>query len=207
MQSRSIHRTLFRVGFPVCGWLSLALFVFAVSGVPIPIPYAKDLSRPFPCMFSQCGCRDADQCWRSCCCHTAAERLVWANAHQVIAPDFLAAVAKTESETAQCEPTAGGCRLPSAPARCCETSARKHTDESVSPGTPADGSLSLIAALKCRGANNVVAGVTICMPPPQVQWRPIPIPQGRAEVALPRITSRGEAPPVPPPRTVGPSVS
>ena len=207
MLSRLIRRTFFRVGFPLCGWLSLALFVFAVSGVPIPIPYGKDLSRPFPCMFSQCGCRDAEQCWRSCCCHTAVHRVAWAKAHQVIAPDFLRASAQTEAEHAQREPTAGGCCVRSVPKRCCESSARKREEGSPSPGTHADWSFSLSAALKCRGVGDVIAGVPICMPPPQVEWRPIPIWQGRTYMALPRITSCREPPPVPPPRTAERSVS
>src|SRR5690349_14797315 len=92
-------RTVARLGLPLCGWLSLALFVFIASGLPVPVPYAKDLSRAFPCMFSQCGCRNADQCWQTCCCHTAQFRLDWARDHGIQPPPALVAAAAAEPST------------------------------------------------------------------------------------------------------------
>lgn len=56
--------------------ISLTLF-----GLPISQPFdattAKDLSNPFPCQHSRCGCTDAESCWKSCCCHTKKEQIDW----------------------------------------------------------------------------------------------------------------------------------
>src|SRR6476620_6848540 len=43
----------------------------------------KDRSVPFPCMDKPCGCRSAEQCFKSCCCSSKAERIAWAKEHQV----------------------------------------------------------------------------------------------------------------------------
>ena len=61
-----------------------------------PTSTAKDKSKPFPCMNSPCGCRDADQCWRHCCCHSLAERLAWVRENHVEPPDEVIAEAKAE---------------------------------------------------------------------------------------------------------------
>ena len=42
----------------------------------------------FPCMDCPCGCNSAEQCWRSCCCHTLAERMDWAREHGVRPPEY-----------------------------------------------------------------------------------------------------------------------
>ena len=71
-------------------WLVTLGWCLVASGIPLPVSgvkerggwparrVAKDRSRPFPCMDSPCGCASAQQCLTSCCCHTPAERLVWA---------------------------------------------------------------------------------------------------------------------------------
>jgi len=75
----------------VLNWLVLAL------GVPLPTWQAKDRSRPFPCMDSVCGCHTAEKCWQSCCCHTNAEKLVWAKRHGVVPPNYVVAAAQQEA--------------------------------------------------------------------------------------------------------------
>jgi hypothetical protein len=197
MPARLNRRVLFRLAFPVTGWVAVALFVFAFSGLPIPVPYAKDVSRPFPCMFGQCGCRDADQCWRSCCCHTAAERVAWARQHEVKAPAFLLAAADAEQKQDQ-RAAAGCCQRPSMPPAC-ETAACQA--KSCSDDSACHASLSLIAALKCRGAGEFVAGVPICLPPARLDWRPADLCFAPPAAALATATSAVHAPPVPPPRT------
>jgi hypothetical protein len=177
MRRRLTLHELFRLGLPLCGWVSLTLFVFAVSGLPIPLPLAKDLSRPFPCMFDACGCRSAEQCWRSCCCHIARERLAWAKAHQVRPPAVVVAAAKREA------------RLQSPGGRACCQSAGENA------------ALSLVAALRCRGAHEYVAGVPICLPPPPVAWRPMLSFVEHAHVASLPTPSWVESPPAPPPRS------
>jgi hypothetical protein len=52
-------------------------------------------------MHRQCGCRNADQCWKGCCCFTNRQKLTWAEQNGVRPPDFVARAAASESPTAQ----------------------------------------------------------------------------------------------------------
>lgn len=61
----------------------------------VPMPF-KDLSVPFPCMHSRCGCPDAATCWNSCRCLTASQKVAWAEANDVSVPDFVLAQAIAE---------------------------------------------------------------------------------------------------------------
>ncbi|MGD9635697.1 MAG: hypothetical protein AB7G28_14740 [Pirellulales bacterium] len=73
----------------------LAAYLFVAAGVPLPTASKPAKSGElFPCATSGCGCDSAEKCWRSCCCHTLAERLQWAAEHGVKPPDFALAAAK-----------------------------------------------------------------------------------------------------------------
>jgi hypothetical protein len=73
----------------------LLTYVLTAIGVPLPstgqAPTEKDA---FPCASSRCGCDSADVCWRTCCCHTLAERLRWAREQGVRPPAFALAKAR-----------------------------------------------------------------------------------------------------------------
>jgi len=121
----------------VC-WLMLAAYGLVVSGVPLPIarwPAAagstvakqlagKDRSRPFPCMDKPCGCATAEQCFSSCCCHTPAQRLAWAKAHDVEA----AVVAALERRVATAAAPTGGCCTTGGESACCSAAAEPPPD-------------------------------------------------------------------------------
>ena len=78
----------------VCALLLLAYSITA-AGVPISIGSSPQKSGEiFPCMASSCGCRSADQCWRSCCCHSLTERLAWARNRGIEPPAFALAQAR-----------------------------------------------------------------------------------------------------------------
>ncbi len=85
---RSIRRRSVSAGL-------LAVYAVTAAGVPLPggIP-PKQTNERFPCEHCQCGCRTAEQCWRSCCCHTLAERFEWARENSVRPPDFAIAEAR-----------------------------------------------------------------------------------------------------------------
>lgn len=203
MHSRRTFRTIARLGFPLCGWLSLALFVFVASGLPIPVPYAKDLSRAFPCMFSQCGCRNADQCWRSCCCHSARYRLAWAKSHDIRPPTLLVAAADAEVRAMAHGETSRDSHCATPTNACCHMGKDRDSSGAASGAADAsDGSgwISLLAATKCRGAHDFLAGVAICLPPPRTNWMPLPMALGTASSFLPTLASCLKSPPVPPPR-------
>ena len=72
----------------------LALIAICCGSVPIPLGIlyrdAKDLSQPFPCQHCGCGCKNAEQCWISCCCFTPSEKLAWAKRNGVTPPAYAA---------------------------------------------------------------------------------------------------------------------
>jgi hypothetical protein len=59
-------------------------------GIPLP-QWSSITGKPFPCQSHACGCRTAEQCWRSCCCYTHSQKVAWAKANNVAIPDYVAA--------------------------------------------------------------------------------------------------------------------
>jgi hypothetical protein len=76
----------------------LITFVATAAGIPLPVvplgANSKNPNEDFICATSTCGCATAEQCWRSCCCHTLGERLAWARAKGVRPPGFAIAQAR-----------------------------------------------------------------------------------------------------------------
>ena len=95
-------------------------FVVLNLGLPLVQPpaheRAKDTSKPFPCQNRPCGCMSAGDCFHSCCCFSARERLAWAVAHKVEAPAELMAAAASEEHACDEHERAERCcaRQPSA---------------------------------------------------------------------------------------------
>jgi hypothetical protein len=82
----------------------LALLGQAAGTFGMPLPSGsrrKDASRPFPCMSHSCGCMNIDEFWHSCCCYTNAQKLAWAEANGVYAPDFVREAAQREEAIAR----------------------------------------------------------------------------------------------------------
>ena len=76
---------------------SLLLVAYAVTAAGVPLPtghVVRKTDEMYPCAHCACGCASAEQCWRSCCCHTLAERMAWARANGVRPPDFAIAEAR-----------------------------------------------------------------------------------------------------------------
>ncbi|MFO0789484.1 MAG: hypothetical protein U0805_08500 [Pirellulales bacterium] len=74
------------------------MLIYATTAVGVPLPLVVGASKSgelFPCADCACGCATAEQCWRSCCCHTLAERIAWAHEHNVRPPDYALAAART----------------------------------------------------------------------------------------------------------------
>jgi hypothetical protein len=145
------------------------LVVFALTATGVPLPTGKNPQKSgelFPCATCKCGCATAEQCWRSCCCHTLAERLAWAREHGVEPPAFALAEARSIGLLADklaaktCCPkkvaadTPGCCQknqLAAAPAErsCCQ----KHTAQlaAARPAEKTDSGIVAWRALACRG--------------------------------------------------------
>jgi hypothetical protein len=103
---------------------SLLGFLAAVCGVPVLDgrigPSGKDVSQPFPCMHSTCGCQNAEACWRGCCCHTTVEKLAWAKENEVTPPEFVQVAAAKERKVPG--KAAASCCEKTAVTSCCSTS-------------------------------------------------------------------------------------
>lgn len=61
-----------------------------------PLREVRYHSDRFPCEGSSCGCRNAEQCWRSCCCRTFVQRMEWSRREGVPAPGYVAVEADRE---------------------------------------------------------------------------------------------------------------
>jgi len=205
----------------VTTWVLLGLYGLVASGLPLPfglpaggdgpragssangpagkaaaIVAAKDRSRAFPCMDKPCGCGTAEQCFSHCCCHTPAERLAWARAHQV-EPAVLAALERRVAVEIASPPAAEASCCTAAAAACCDTAVgappqantaavgeppQANTAAAGAPPTEDHGSpvregeprrlktLSLRAMLACSGlvAEWYAAGGGGALPPPRV---------------------------------------
>jgi hypothetical protein len=131
--------------------------------LPQAAPTAKDLSTPFPCMNRACGCRSADECWRSCCCTTKAERIAFAEKHLGHIP---AALADAADKPAVCSHS------------CCSMDR-----PSAKPLSKSKSNVVVFAAvLKCRGLTAGWSIFSAAVPPP--------IPQTLALSKEPRVITR-----------------
>lgn len=143
----------------ICLLLAVSCLV-SFTGLPLPAGTVKDTSQPFPCQHHHCGCRNAAQCWKSCCCQSPAERLAWARKHGVTPPrDLIAAVAAGSA---------------SAPKSCCQAKASRArpADRGATVGGTAEGKeeslVSVIEAFRCQGVGFhwITAGAVLASPPP-----------------------------------------
>ncbi|OAI57644.1 hypothetical protein AYO47_07815 [Planctomyces sp. SCGC AG-212-M04] len=177
-------------------WLGLLQF---------PLPFAvraagtsssdKDLSTPYPCMNRPCGCRSAEECWKSCCCTTKAERIAFVLDHGLEMPAAL-----KESEEQQ-----------PAPRACCANQTCSHASEAAdcdscqrSKKPIRKGVVLLSAALKCKGLTSMLmqfggALVPANAPLPEL----VPFAQGLINLADDLGTGVSLSPPSPPPRIPG----
>ncbi len=59
----------------VVSLLMLVSYGLANVGYPVWEPVVGKGSVAFPCQFSACGCRTAEQCRKGCCCHTKQQKI------------------------------------------------------------------------------------------------------------------------------------
>lgn len=201
---------------PVRRRLYSLMLLLSVCASIAPIPLAsptrseKDTSRPFPCQNRPCGCRSAEQCWKQCCCFTNAQKIAWARANQVAAPDYVHVAAAQESKSPVSRKPC--CSTRSKEALCCrseslidESGGHEPSQVAQSDADKADDDESVdyviaVMAEQCRGQSTfwnslpwaVIPEVTLTEPLVNVE----PVDHGAAP-ALPTITYQ---PPAPPPR-------
>jgi hypothetical protein len=203
----------------------LAAYVITAAGVPLPSGrqvYKSD--ELFPCAKSTCGCRTAEQCWRSCCCHSFAERIAWARTHGVRPPDYAIAQAKAAGldmswlgrstdtiacnskaccEVVQIKPAHSCCekRLAASstkPARsCCSHQHNSH------PSTSTATRVVAWQSLKCNGqSQNWLAAVPILIVVRHAHSKDLPFSGWLKPLVSDRALSLPDRPAVPPPEAV-----
>jgi hypothetical protein len=140
------------------GILSALALAVATIGVPLDMPFAKQITELFPCMSCGCGCSDAETCWRQCCCFNTEQKIAWAEEHGVAVPAFLLAEVETpatcssDTELADLKP-------------CCRKrvlDARKKVKEE------AQGGVLAIQMLKCQGLSLSFTALPPTVTPPTV---------------------------------------
>jgi hypothetical protein len=215
----------------------LAQYGFVVSGLPLPIANPsggsaaatklarKDRSKPFPCMDNACGCDAAERCFTSCCCHTTAETLAWAQVRGIdrAVVDALtrrAAAALPQAAAEGCSPQSTSRSLHSHDddvdnAICSDYQSLaaeprdRHDDRAIpdepardpAEGDPAGSVVILRAALACGGVAAQWAAIGASLPPPAIVTCELPWPQvGSVSFVDDRVCGAGGPPDLPPPR-------
>lgn len=102
---------------------------------PLPGVVQKDYNVPFPCMDKPCDCRNADDCWASCCCHSDDEKLAWAQKNGVSPPEwFLDGVRRTIQKPLA--KASGSCCDANQPT-CCQSRTPSESNASCCANKPA----------------------------------------------------------------------
>ena len=183
-----------------CAGLALVAYLLAAGGIPLPAaPPRKDISQPFPCMNSPCGCETAEQCWRGCCCLTAAERWAWADSHGVQPPDYAerpASGGKPKTRPAHSCCSGEECCHDA----CCEPESSSGT-EKAARSWPGVRWVVGAAALRCQGLTTQWVSAGAVLPPElPVAWKPRSLAEGWVPHVASRVSAAYAAPPSPPPR-------
>jgi hypothetical protein len=169
-----------------CVGAALTAFLVASVGYPVWSGHGgKDLSQPFPCMHRHCGCRNATQCWRGCCCFTNQQKLAWAKANGVSPPDYVVAAAKQETG----KPTQ---------AACCSTKKSRSCHIAATESARRSPLTAVIEAMTCLGQIEQWVALGAIDIPHLEAWRlELPL---CGEIAFARSAYSVEAtPPAPPP--------
>jgi hypothetical protein len=164
--------------------LLLVAYLVALFGVPVPVSAGKDRRNPFPCQDHACGCRNADDCWRHCCCFSLEERLAWARSQGVEPPAYVHQAAAQGWCSVRLRDQAEG-KAPHGCTHCshCDESPA-HETQSPKPccagnraGRHATGHWGLsFCALRCQGLHSWWASTLSVVPPPlYVTWNLHPI--------------------------------
>ncbi len=200
--------------------LLLLSLLAAVIPLPVSLPASveKDLSTPFPCQNRPCGCRTAEQCWKSCCCFTNREKIAWAKSHGVTPPsDVYRAAEKEPVQKACCKGcccsrrhaaqwSTSICQTKSG--SCCSAQStskqKKQKKQKLSTGTgqkkSATGLVIGTLVQKCQGQGlfwNSLPWAILSESLTEIVWDPLVT---RAWCASFKAPDRGDEPPVPPPR-------
>ena len=181
--------------------LLIAGYLAGTIGFPLPARVSKDKSQPFPCQDHACGCQNAEECWRHCCCFTNEEKLAWARDHNVRPPEYVASTSPLGwgsariRDSGDAKPT--GCT-------CGDKGCRPHHPNiAQSKATPQSHTKWVLgwAAQKCQGNGPWGMPTFVALrPPARVTCTFLDEPVGYCSTPAPLWSSSTSAPTEPPPR-------
>lgn len=190
----------------LCSLLVLVGVCASILPIPLSTPKQtdKDLSRPFPCQNRPCGCRTAEQCWKKCCCFSNSQKLAWAKAHRVVAPDYVHTAAVQESKSATCQKNCcskksnadSGCHSLSNKRKCHSTQATVQQSDTTRGTDYVIG----VFAEQCRGQSSFWNSLPWAVMPQPVAFTLCSDVATIHDNALCVLPSVSYQPPAPPPR-------
>jgi hypothetical protein len=203
----------------------LLAYLAATIGFPLSAPAGKDHRQRYPCENHPCGCRNAEDCWRHCCCTTPEERWAWARANGVEPPPYADRPASERQQTPPGRAHSRGkchracCHNHQDKAECsaasqegcssCHGKACSRNQDELAEAEPDDQSplqggvhwVSGIGSLKCRGVSTLwITSGAVLPPPPAVAWRAYLRPVGWVSCHYVSLLPSTVPPPDPPPR-------
>jgi hypothetical protein len=200
--------------------LTLAAYLAAAVGFPLPARARTKGGPPFPCQNNPCGCQSAEQCWQHCCCYTVEERWAWARANHVEPPPYAAkpsgggwrTVRLRDRAAAADHPAGCPCRAAAAETvsgctHCAPAPAAKSCCKKKPKAAPRRTTRGVRLALglttnHCRGNATLWVGTGAVLPAvPQPSWQPFVTPQGWLPFTNVRARDELGPPPAPPPRS------
>jgi len=183
------------VGLALVGYLPHALML------PLPVGPSKDRSRPYPCQDRRCGCRSAEECWRSCCCFSPADKRAWAEKHGVEAPVLAPMSAPGGwNKPRQCESALAVANPPASPCSCCQPRGEPDPPPPSAP-EPSITWWVAVEAQHCQGESDASPQTRPSLPPPsRVTWLLDLAPHGPVQTHSLLAYTSTHRPPVPPPR-------
>jgi len=206
----------------LCGLFVLPIPIFQTGRRAVDSAGSgKDTSVPFPCMMKSCGCRNAEDCWRGCCCFANTQKLAWARKNAVEVPAYVVDAARRESQTPDSSDDPGSWwsllanfLTPASSAvggECCDKSSAASSPQGACCTVPATGSrnislqlVSTVKALQCRGLSLTLALASTLMVAtgPQMELSD-ERPGFRLVITSETLPEATLCPPVPPPRLRG----
>lgn len=144
------------------------------AGVPLPARSERKVGAdPFPCQHCACGCKDAETCWRDCCCFTNQQKIAWARRNRVTPPALVVAAAKREAcsagkkSLACCKSKGLAVAQAAVKPACCArrdaSCASTSCDAPTPQRRPSSQPILLISKLRCGGIS-----LSVSMLPPSV---------------------------------------
>jgi hypothetical protein len=191
-----------------------AMYLVTAAGVPLPAGHVAHKSGElYPCSDCECGCASAEQCWRSCCCHSLAERMAWARVHGVRPPEYAIAEARRARIDLAwlVEPTGTGSKslccarqLMADSPTCCQTKracCSDHHDQQ--PSESKSNHVIGWKALNCQGHSiNWLAAVPTLVSTNCGQSDELPLIQWLGPALSEYADRVSDLPAIPPPKTV-----